>query len=207
MKSVEKVSLLEFLFSGQVLTSIFMVFIFILGALMLYSFFVKYFYLKDIYSKENDFLANIADCIYDHRIEAAKDWCKRTESPESRIVKKGLDKIEKSSFEIFVSVSSQRDIEILEMRKNLFKFGLLSKIIFLLGFVGTGVALVLFFIEDGQNFSSKYFYTALFPISIGALLSLLVYLFKLILVSLIYKIEVNLKGIGNKFLEIIAESK
>lgn len=207
MKSVEQVSLLEFLFSGQFITNVFIVMIFILGAVMLYSFFLKYFYLKDIYSRENDFLANIADCIYDHRIEAAKDWCKRTESPESRIVKKGLDKIEKSSFEVFISVSSQKDIEILEMKKNLFKFGLLSKIIFLLGFLGTGVSLVLFFMEDGQDFSSKYFYTALFPMSIGALLSLLVYLFKLVLVSLIYKIEVNLKGLGNKFLEIIAESK
>jgi len=127
MKSIEQISLLELLFSGQILTNIFIGIILVLGIVILYSFFLKYFYLKDIYNKTNDFLANIADCIYDHRIDAAKDWCKRIISPESRIIKKGLDKIENSSFEMFISVVNQREIEVLELRKNLFKFGLLAR--------------------------------------------------------------------------------
>lgn len=207
MKSIEQISLLELLFSGQILTNIFIGIILVLGIVILYSFFLKYFYLKDIYNKTNDFLANIADCIYDHRIDAAKDWCKRIISPESRIIKKGLDKIENSSFEMFISVVNQREIEVLELRKNLFKFGLLAKIIILLGLFGTGISLVSFFIENEIDFSSKIFYTTLLPLSIGALLGLSIYTLKIILVSLIYKIEVDLKTKGNKFLEIVAESK
>ena len=207
MKSIEQISLLELLFSGQILTNIFIGIILVLGIIILYSFFLKYFYLKDIYNKTNDFLANIADCIYDHRIDAAKDWCKRIISPESRIIKKGLDKIENSSFEMFISVVNQREIEVLELRKNLFKFGLLAKIIILLGLFGTGVSLVSFFIENEVDFISEKFYTTLLPLSIGALLGLFIYILKIILVSLIYKIEVDLKIKGNKFLEIVAESK
>ncbi len=207
MKSIEQISLLELLFSGQILTNIFIGIILVLGIIILYSFFLKYFYLKEINNKADDFLANIADCIYDHRIDAAKDWCKRIISPESRIIKKGLDKIENSSFEIFVSVINQREIEVLKLRKNLFKFGLLAKIIILLGLFGTGVSLVSFFIENEVDFISEKFYTTLLPLSIGALLGLFIYILKIILVSLIYKIEVDLKIKGNKFLEIVAESK
>ena len=66
MKSIEQISLLELLFSGQIFTNIFIGIILVLGIVILYSFFLKYFYLKDIYNKTNDFLANIADCIYVH---------------------------------------------------------------------------------------------------------------------------------------------
>ena len=207
MKSIEQISLLELLFSGQILTNIFIGIILVLGIIILYSFFLKYFYLKEINNKADDFLANIADCIYDHRIDAAKDWCKRIISPESRIIKKGLDKMENSSFEIFVSVINQREIEVLKLRKNLFKFGFLAKIIILLGLFGTGVSLVSSFIENEVDFISEKFYTTLLPLSIGALLGLFIYILKIILVSLIYKIEVDLKIKGNKFLEIVAESK
>lgn len=207
MKSIEQISLLELLFSGQILTNIFIGIILVLGIIILYSFFLKYFYLKEINNKADDFLANIADCIYDHRIDAAKDWCKRVISPESRIIKKGLDKIENSSFEIFVSVINQQEIEVLKLKKNLFKFGLLAKIIVFLGLFGTGISLISFFMENEIYFISKKFYTTLLPLSIGALLGLSIYILKIILVSLIYKIEVDLKIKGNKFLEIVAESK
>lgn len=207
MKSVEQVSLLELLFSGQILTNIFIGIILLLGIMMLYLFFMKYFQLKEVDNKTADFLENIADCIYDHRMDAANDWCKRVISPESRIIKKGLEKIEKSSFEMFISVVNQREIEILELTKNLFKFSLLSKIIVFLGIAGTGISLILFFMEGGIYFSSKDFYTSLFPISIGALLGIMIYIFKMILGSLISKIEVDLKVKCNKFLEIVAESK
>lgn len=207
MKSVEQISLLELLFSGQVLTNIFTGIILFLGMIMLYSFFLKYFCLKEIGSNTDDFLANIADCIYDHRIDAAKDWCRRIISPESRIVKKGLDKIEKSSFEIFISVVNQREIEILELKKNLFKFNSLAQIIISLGIFGTSLSFISFFTREETNFLAKDLYNSLFPLSIGALLALVMHIFKMILVSSIYKIEVNLKIRSNEFLEIVAESK
>lgn len=207
MKLTESLSLLEFLFNGSFLTNIFIGLLFFLGFIALYSFFLKYLYLKEISNKENDFLANIADCIYDQRIDSAKDLCKRVSSPESRIIKKGLDKIGNSSFEMFVAVVNQREIEVLGMRKNLFKFELLAKIILLIGVLGTGISLISFFAQADTDLFSLHFYTTLIPISIGALLGLFIYLFKMILVSRLHSIEVDLKTKGNKFLEIVAETK
>lgn len=204
--SVQQISLWDFLFSGQILTNVFIGIVLFLGIVALYVFFLKYFSLKEIYYNENDFLANVADCIYDHRIEAAKDWCKRIITPESRIIKKGLDKIEKSSFEMFIAVVNQREIEVLEMKKNLFGFGLLAKIVILLGFLGTGISLAFSLMRE-DIFSNPNFYTSFFPMSIGALLGVVIFLLKMILLSFVHKIEVNLKIKGNQFLEIVAESK
>ena len=191
MEQTSRISLWEFLFSGGFLTDFFIIILLVLGVTALYLFFSKYFYLKEIGSKEEDFLDNVADCIYDHRIEAAMDWCKRVVSPESRMIKKGLENIEKSSFELFLSVQNQREAEITEIKKDIFKFELLAKIILLLGFLGAGMS----------------FTASFLPFVVAVFIGMVVYGLDMILVSLIYKIETELKLKGNKFLEIVAEIK
>jgi motA/tolQ/exbB family biopolymer transport prote in len=170
-------------------------------------FFSKYFYLKEIGSKEEDFLDNVADCIYDHRIEAAIDWCKRVVSPESRMIKKGLENIEKSSFELFLSVQNQREAEITEIKRDIFKFELLAKIILFLGFLGAGMSFTAFFFSGKLDFGSEFFYASFLPFVVAVFIGIVVYGLDMILVSLIYKIETELKLKGNKFLEIVAEIK
>ena len=207
MEQTSSISLWEFLFSGGFLTDFFIVILLVLGVAALYLFFSKYFYLKEIGSKEEDFLDNVADCIYDHRIEAAMDWCKRVVSPESRIIKKGLENIEKSSFELFLSVQNQREAEVTEIKKDIFKFELLAKIILLLGFLGAGMSFIAFFLSGKLDFGSEFFYASFLPFVVAVFIGMVVYGLDMILVSLIYKIETELKLKGNKFLEIVAEIK
>lgn len=66
---------------------------------------------------------------------------------------------------------------------------------------------MLFFVDGAVNLGSENLYTSFFPVSFGALLALVIYVFKIILRTLIYRIEVDLKIKGNKFLEVVAESK
>ena len=207
MEQTSRISLWEFLFSGCFLTDFFIVILLVLGVAALYLFFSKYFYLKEIGSKEEDFLDNVADCIYDHRIEAAMDWCKRVVSPESRMIKKGLENIEKSSFELFLSVQNQREAEITEIKKDIFKFELLAKIILLLGFLGVGMSFTAFFLGGKLDFGSEFFYASFLPFVVAVFVGMAVYGLDMILVSLVYKIETELKLKGNKFLEIVAEIK
>ena len=207
MEQTSRISLGEFVLSGGFLKDYFIVILLVLGVAALYLFFSKYFYLKEIGSKEEDFLDNVADCIYDHRIEAAMDWCKRVVSPESRIIKKGLENIEKSSFELFLSVQNQREAEITEIKKDIFKFELLAKIILLLGFLGAGMSFTAFFLGGKLDFGSEFFYASFLPFVVAVFIGMVVYGLDMILVSLIYKIETELKLKGNKFLEIVAEIK
>lgn len=205
MEQVSQISLWELLFSGQIITSVFITLILMLGVIVVYMFFDKYFFLKSASTEEEAFLDNIADCLYDNRLDSAKDLCKRTSSPQSRIIRKGLDKIEKSPFEMFITINNQIEIENLQMRKNLFRFSIWAKIIMFIGGVGTGISLIFFFTENTADFSDETFYVSFFPVSIGAFFASLVYLLKLQLVSSVHKLELELMTIGNKFLEIVEE--
>ena len=133
MEKGNQISLWELLFSGQMVTSFFVVAMFVLAVVVLYSFFEKYLSLKSMDTEEDDFLDNIADCLYDHRLDSAKDLCKRISSPEARIIRKGLEKIDKSSLEMFVTIVNQRETEVIQLRKDLFKFSLLGEGGFVLG--------------------------------------------------------------------------
>ena len=103
MEKGNQISLWELLFSGQMVTSVFVVAMFVLAVVVLYSFFEKYLSLKLMDTEEDDFLDNIADCLYDHRLDSAKDLCKRISSPEARIIRKGLEKIEVAPNDTFDS--------------------------------------------------------------------------------------------------------
>ena len=207
MEKGNQISLWELLFSGQIVTNVFLVVMFVLAVVVLYSFFEKYLSLKSLDTEEDDLLDNIADCLYDHRLDSAKDLCKRISSPEARIIRKGLEKIDKSSLEMFVTIVNQREIETIQLRKDLFKFSLWARVVLFLGVLGTGISIILFFSEGFSDLSDERFYTSFFPVSIGALLGGLIYVFKLILGSLTYRIELALKMGENKFLEIIEEIK
>lgn len=204
---MEQISLWHFIFSGEIINSAFIILLFVLAWVMLYLFFLKYFTLKSISQKSDDFLENIADCIYDRRWDSAKDLCKRVLSPESRIVRKGLDKMEKTPFEVFVAVNNQKEIEISQMRKNLFRFGVLAKIIIFTGLLGTCLSFVYAMVQDGTTMNDAVFYTSFIPLSVASFLAVVVYGLKIILISLLSKIEVELKIKSNKFLEIIAENQ
>ena len=207
MEKGNQISLWELLFSGQMVTSVFVVAMFVLAVVVLYSFFEKYLSLKLMDTEEDDFLDNIADCLYDHRLDSAKDLCKRISSPEARIIRKGLEKIDKSSLEMFVTIVNQRETETIQLRKDLFKFSLWARVVLFLGVLGTGISIIFFFLGGFSDLSDERFYTSFFPVSIGALLGGLIYIFKLILGSLTYRIELALKMGENKFLEIIEEIK
>lgn len=207
MKSEGQISLLELLFSGQIITSVFVGLILFLGVIFLYLFFLKYFYLKSIYNKDGDFFDNIADCLYDHRIDSALDMCKRIASPESRIIKKGLDKIEKPPFDIFVAMSNQQEVEIMEIKKNLFRFSLWAKMIILLGVFGTSVSFISFFMMDELDFQSILFYNSFLPLCVGAFGGIGIYIQQIILLYKLSQIEMDLKIKTNKFIEIVGENK
>ena len=122
MEKGNQISLWELLFSGQIVTNVFLVVMFVLVVVVLYSFFEKYLSLKLLDTEEDDLLDNIADCLYDHRLDSAKDLCKRISSPEARIIRKGLEKIDKSSLEMFVTIVNQREIETIQLRNGYFYY-------------------------------------------------------------------------------------
>lgn len=201
-------SLWDLIFGGEIYTNIFISLCLVGGILMLYCFLQKYFYLKSFHQKNTNFIDNIADCIYDKRIESAQDLCKRTSSAESRMVAKGLLRIEKPFTEISSAVKSQRELEIAEIGKDLHRIAILPKIVFLLGIAGSFFSLVWFFWKDKElAFQNPHFYTFAVPATIASILAIFGMLMNVVIRSLFQKAEIGIRNSSIRFLEIINDNQ
>jgi biopolymer transport protein ExbB len=111
-------SLWDILFSGGIIGNTIMIAIFLLGILALICFFERYFFIKRSSQENPNFLENIKDCIHDGRIESAIDLCRRTDSPESRMIEKGLTRIGRPISDISNAMQNQGQLEVSKLEKS-----------------------------------------------------------------------------------------
>lgn len=111
-------SLWDVLFSGGVIGNTIMIAIFLLGILALYVFFERYFFIKRASKETPNFLENIKDCIHDGRIQSAIDLCRRTDSPEARMIEKGLTRIGRPISDISNAMQNQGQLEVSKLEKK-----------------------------------------------------------------------------------------
>lgn len=112
-------SLWEILFSGGLLGNIIMVLIFLLGILALYIFLERYFFIKRASKETPNFLENIKDFVQDGKIQTAVDYCRTIDSPEARMIEKGLARIGRPISDISNAMQNQGQLEVSKLEKNL----------------------------------------------------------------------------------------
>lgn len=200
---MQEISLLELIFSGDKVLSILMSVEFLLAFYVVYLFFYKYFLLKEVYRKDKNFLENIADCIYDNRVDAAIDLCRRVDLPEARMINKGLKNMHKSNEELFILVGNHSEVEMLEIKNNEKIMSSFAIIMLMFSFFNTFVIVI----YDSFNEVFLPLQSILLPISFGMFFGGVFYFFEWILVSYISHRIIYLKKKRNKFLEIIADIK
>ena len=112
-------SLWEILFSGGLLGNIIMVLIFLLGILALYIFLERYFFIKRASKETPNFLENIKDFVQEGKIQTAVDYCRTIDSPEARMIEKGLARIGRPISDISNAMQNQGQLEVSKLEKNL----------------------------------------------------------------------------------------
>ena len=82
----QEFSFWKIMFHGNIFANIVMITVLLLGVFSLYLFFERWFFIKRM-SKTADLniMRNIEDFLKDGRIDAAKDYCLRLNTPEARI--------------------------------------------------------------------------------------------------------------------------
>lgn len=98
---------------------------------------------------------NIRDFIFDVKLDAAKSLCRSTNTPVSRMVEKGINRIGRPISEIERSIESVGKFEISKLEKNLKILGIVAGIAPMLGFIGTimGVIKIFYNISLSDNIS------------------------------------------------------
>ena len=88
----------------------------------------------------------------DGKIDSAKDYCSRSQSPSARMVEKGLSRLGKPIESISASIENTAKLEILRLEQRLSFLATAAGAAPMIGFLGTTIGMIMVFF-DLQNSS------------------------------------------------------
>ncbi|MDH6251655.1 biopolymer transport protein ExbB [Chryseobacterium sp. H1D6B] len=201
----------KIMFHGGAFAKIVMATVLLLGIFSVYLFFERFFFIKRLTSKtDSNFMDNIEDFIKEGKIDAAADYCKRQNSPEGRILEKGISRLGRPVSDIVSAMESQAQVEVANMEKNLNLLAVVPSIAPMLGLLGTVIGMIIAFFNLSHaegSFSPKTLsegiYTALGQTAVGLAVAIPANFFYNILLTRIDKFVLNAQNMSGEFLDII----
>ena len=201
----------DILFHGGIFAKIVMGTVLVLGVFSVYLFFERLFFINRMTKKtDSNFMHNIEDFIRDGKVDAALDYCKTQNSPEGRILEKGISRLGRPVSDIVSSMESQAQVEIANMEKNLNLLAVVPSIAPMLGLLGTVIGMIIAFFDLANvegAFSPKTLsqgiYTALGQTAIGLAVAIPANFFYNLLLTKIDKFILKMQNTTADFLDII----
>ena len=204
-------SFCKIMFHGNVFANIVMITVLVLGIFSLYIFLERLFYINRML-KINDanLMNNIQDLLNQGRVEAAVDYCVRQNTPEARILEKGITRIGRPISDIVSAMESQGQIEVSKLEKNLNLLAAVPSLAPMLGLLGTVIGLIMAFFSMSNaegSFSPKILsegiYTALGQTATGLAVAIPANFFYNLLLTRIDKFMLKVQHLSTDFLDII----
>ncbi|MBF6610981.1 MAG: MotA/TolQ/ExbB proton channel family protein [Chryseobacterium sp.] len=203
-------SLWDVLFSGGIVGNSIMIAIFLLGILALYIFLERYFFIKRASKSTPNFLENIRDFVQDGKIQTAVDYCKSIDSPEARMIEKGLARIGRPISDISNAMQNQGQLEVSKLEKNLNILASAAGAAPMLGFLGTVVGMIMAFFEISNvtgavspKLLASGIYTAMATTAVGLFVGIPAYFFYNILVTNVDRLVLKIQTHVNEFLDTL----
>ncbi|MPS63945.1 MULTISPECIES: MotA/TolQ/ExbB proton channel family protein [Chryseobacterium] len=201
----------KIMFHGGAFAKIVMVTVLTLGVFSVYLFFERFFFIKRLTSKtDSNFMDNIEDFIKEGKIESASDYCKRQNSPEGRILEKGISRLGRPVSDIVSAMESQAQVEVANMEKNLNLLAVVPSIAPMLGLLGTVIGMIIAFFNLSHatgSFSPKTLsegiYTALGQTAVGLAVAIPANFFYNLLLTRIDKFVLKAQNMSGEFLDLI----
>ena len=203
-------SLWEILFSGGIIGNTIMIAIFLTGILALYIFLERYFFIKRASKETPNFLENIKDFVQEGKIQTAVDYCRTIDSPEARMIEKGLARIGRPISDISNAMQNQGQLEVSKLEKNLNILASASGAAPMLGFLGTVVGMIMAFFEISNvtgavspKLLASGIYTAMATTAVGLFVGIPAYFFYNILVTNVDRLVLKIQTHVNEFLDTL----
>lgn len=207
----QEFSFWDIMFHGNLFANIVMVTVLLLGVFSVYLFLERLFYIKRMTSTQDvHLMRNIEDFLRDGKIDAAMDYCNRLNSPEGRILEKGISRVGRPVSDIVSAMEGQAQIEVSNMEKNLNLLAAIPSIAPMLGLLGTVIGLIMAFFSLSNaegGFSPKTLsegiYTALGQTAVGLAVAVPANFFYNLLLTKIDKFILNSQVVSSEFLDLI----
>ena len=208
----ETLSIISLMTSGGIGAQIIMSFMVMLSFLMIYIFVNRMSALKRANAIDSEFMSDIKDYISSGKLDSAIELCKRSNSPISRMIEKGISRIGKPLQDISASIENQGKLEIQRLEKNLPYLATIAGGAPMIGFLGTVIGMILAFKEMANagggvqvDMLAEGIYVAMTTTVAGLIVGIFAYFGYNFLVmrveSVIYKMEVS----STEFLDLLNE--
>jgi len=188
----------------------------VMGALGLLSLFAIYILIerfsviKKASIEDENFLESIRNFVEAKDIEAAKVVCRNTDSPISRMIEKGVNRIDKPMNDISAAIENQGKLEVFKMENNLANLATISGAAPMIGFLGTVIGMIVAFHEmasAGGNIDvemlSKGIYMAMTTTVAGLIVGIIAFIAYNYLVSKVDKVVFMLEAKTTEFLDLL----
>tara|TARA_B100001093_G_scaffold16899_1_gene15348 strand:+ start:1316 stop:2014 length:699 start_codon:yes stop_codon:yes gene_type:complete len=184
-----------------------------LGLLSIYAIYIlieRFSTIKKASVEDESFLKSIRNFVEQKDIQAAKTLCKNTDNPVSRMIEKGIDRIDKPMTDISAAIENQGKLEVYKMENNLANLATIAGAAPMIGFLGTVIGMIVAFHEmasAGGNIDvemlSKGIYTAMVTTVGGLVVGIIAYIAYNFLVSKIDKVIFQLEARTTEFLDLL----
>ncbi len=114
----------------------------ILLLISIYIFIERYIVISRADKQDASFMKRIKDYIHEGEIESAKNLCKKTDTPYSRLILKGISRIGRPMNDVLVAIENTGNLEIADLGKGLPWLATTAAGAPMLGFLGTVVGMV-----------------------------------------------------------------
>ena len=158
----------------------------------------------------DEIIKSIKNFVEQKDIQAAKTLCRNTDNPVSRMIEKGIDRIDKPMTDISAAIENQGKLEVYKMENNLANLATIAGAAPMIGFLGTVIGMIVAFHEmasAGGNIDvemlSKGIYTAMVTTVGGLVVGIIAYIAYNYLVSKIDKVIFQLEARTTEFLDLL----
>jgi biopolymer transport protein ExbB len=117
----------------------------LLSVIAIYVFIERYLSIRRALKFEASFMNNIRDFIYNNRIDSAIAYCKSNQSPVSRMIEKGINRLGRQIKEIEESIEIVGKFEVYKLEKNVVILAIIAGIAPMFGFIGTIIGVIKIF--------------------------------------------------------------
>ncbi len=117
----------------------------------LYIYFERIFAINAVSKTDDNFMNQIKDQVSSGKLEAAKVLCAQTNSPEARLIEKGISRIGKPLEDINTAIESAGTLEVYKLEKNVSILATIAGAAPMIGFLGTVIGMILAFHEMASS--------------------------------------------------------
>lgn len=114
----------------------------LMAIISIYVFVERFLAIKAAAKEDNTFMIKIKDYIVDGEIEAARNLCRRTDTPYARLIDKGISRIGRPTADVQVAIENVGNLEIARLEKGFPWLATTAAGAPMLGFLGTVTGMV-----------------------------------------------------------------